>query len=78
MSRKLFVDRARIVSAVRAYLDGEGFLEVETPVLQPLYGGALARPFTTHHNALDRRALPAHRHRALPQAPDRGWPGARV
>jgi lysyl-tRNA synthetase, class II len=54
-SRKLFVDRARIVSAVRAYLDGEGFLEVETPVLQPLYGGAMARPFTTHHNALDRR-----------------------
>jgi lysyl-tRNA synthetase class 2 len=53
-ARKLFVDRARIVSAVRAYLDGEGFLEVETPVLQPLYGGALARPFTTHHNALDR------------------------
>jgi lysyl-tRNA synthetase, class II len=54
-ARKLFVDRARVVSAVRAYLDGEGFLEVETPVLQPLYGGALARPFTTHHNALDRR-----------------------
>jgi lysyl-tRNA synthetase class 2 len=53
-ARALFADRARIVSAVRAYLDGEGFLEVETPVLQPLYGGALARPFTTHHNALDR------------------------
>jgi lysyl-tRNA synthetase class 2 len=52
--RKLFADRARIVSAVRAYLDAEGFLEVETPVLQPLYGGALARPFTTHHNELDR------------------------
>jgi lysyl-tRNA synthetase, class II len=53
-ARKLFADRARIVSAVRAYLDGESFLEVETPVLQPLYGGAMARPFTTHHNALDR------------------------
>ncbi len=53
--RKLFADRARIVSAVRAYLDGEGFLEVETPILQPLYGGAMARPFTTHHNALDRQ-----------------------
>jgi lysyl-tRNA synthetase class 2 len=52
--RHLFMDRARIVSAVRAYLDGAGFVEVETPVLQPLYGGALARPFTTHHNALDR------------------------
>jgi lysyl-tRNA synthetase, class II len=54
-ARRLFADRARIVSAVRAYLDSEGFLEVETPVLQPLYGGALARPFTTHHNALDRQ-----------------------
>jgi lysyl-tRNA synthetase class 2 len=53
-ARRLFVDRARIVSAVRAYLDGEGFVEVETPVLQPLYGGAMARPFVTHHNALDR------------------------
>jgi lysyl-tRNA synthetase, class II len=53
-ARQLFIDRARIVSAVRAYLDGDGFIEVETPVLQPLYGGALARPFTTHHNALDR------------------------
>jgi lysyl-tRNA synthetase class 2 len=53
-TRTLFVDRARIISAVRGYLDGAGFVEVETPVLQPLYGGALARPFTTHHNALDR------------------------
>jgi lysyl-tRNA synthetase, class II len=53
-SRRLFVDRARVISAVRAELDGEGFIEVETPVLQPLYGGAMARPFTTHHNALDR------------------------
>jgi lysyl-tRNA synthetase class 2 len=52
--RKLFAERAKIVAAIRSYLDGEGFLEVETPVLQPLYGGALARPFTTHHNALDR------------------------
>jgi lysyl-tRNA synthetase class 2 len=54
-ARQMVHDRARIVSAVRAYLDGEGFLEVETPVLQPIYGGALARPFTTHHNALDRQ-----------------------
>ncbi len=52
--RRLFADRARIIAAIRAYLDGEGFIEVETPVLQPIYGGALARPFTTHHNALDR------------------------
>jgi len=53
-ARRLFTQRAKIVSAVRAYLDSQGFLEVETPVLQPLYGGALARPFTTHHNVLDR------------------------
>ena len=53
-TRRVFIDRARIISAVRAYLDENGFVEVETPVLQPLYGGALARPFTTHHNALDR------------------------
>jgi lysyl-tRNA synthetase class 2 len=53
-TRRLFVDRARIISSVRASLDAAGFVEVETPVLQPLYGGALARPFTTHHNALDR------------------------
>jgi lysyl-tRNA synthetase class 2 len=53
-TRGLFVARAKIISAIRGYLDGEGFIEVETPVLQPLYGGALARPFTTHHNALDR------------------------
>ena len=52
-ARKMFVIRARIVSAVRRFLDQQGFLEVETPVLQPLYGGAAARPFVTYHNVLD-------------------------
>ena len=51
--RALFIARTRLISSIRAYLDGQGFLEVETPILQPLYGGATARPFTTHHNALD-------------------------
>jgi len=53
-TREVFRRRGQTITAVREYLDGEGFVEVETPVLQPLYGGALARPFTTHHNALDR------------------------
>ena len=51
--RDTFVLRARLVSALRSFLDGKGYLEVETPVLQPIYGGASARPFTTHHNALN-------------------------
>jgi lysyl-tRNA synthetase, class II len=49
----VFRKRSAIVSAVRAFLDQRGFLEVETPILQALYGGASARPFVTHHNALD-------------------------
>jgi len=48
-----FVKRAAIIKTIRNFLDDRGFLEVETPVLQPLYGGANARPFTTHHNTLD-------------------------
>ncbi|MEC9050316.1 MAG: lysine--tRNA ligase, partial [Candidatus Neomarinimicrobiota bacterium] len=51
--RETFVNRAKIIKSVRNYLDNRGFLEVETPVLQPLYGGANARPFTTRYNALD-------------------------
>ena len=48
-----FINRAAIIRSIREFLDNKGFLEVETPVLQPLYGGANARPFTTHHNSLD-------------------------
>ena len=51
--REVFRKRAGIITALRRFLDDQGFLEVETPVLQPLYGGASARPFKTHHNALD-------------------------
>ena len=53
-TRDLFVARAKVVTAIRRYFDSEGFIEAETPILQPLYGGALARPFVTHHNVLDR------------------------
>ena len=50
--REVFVKRARTIKALRDFLDGEGMLEVETPILQPVYGGAAARPFVTHHNQL--------------------------
>jgi lysyl-tRNA synthetase class 2 len=50
--REVFITRAKILGALRHFLDGRGFLEVETPILQPIYGGAAARPFITHHEQL--------------------------
>jgi lysyl-tRNA synthetase class 2 len=52
-SRRVFEARSRIIAAIRAFMSARGYLEVETPMMQPIAGGALARPFTTHHNALD-------------------------
>ena len=52
-AREIFSMRARLVHGIRAFLDARGFLEVETPMMQPIPGGAIARPFKTHHNALD-------------------------
>lgn len=51
--KEIFVKRSKIISAMRRYFDDQGWLEVETPVLQPIHGGAAARPFATHHNTLD-------------------------
>ncbi len=52
-SRKVFVTRAKTIASFRRQLEAHGYIEVETPMMQPLYGGAAARPFTTHHNTLD-------------------------
>ena len=51
--KQVFVNRTRIIQAIREFLNRQDFIEVETPILQPIYGGAFARPFITHHNALD-------------------------
>ncbi|MEP7308139.1 MAG: lysine--tRNA ligase [Acidobacteriota bacterium] len=52
-SRRVFETRSKVIAAIRAFMSARGYLEVETPMMQPLAGGALARPFTTHHNTLD-------------------------
>jgi lysyl-tRNA synthetase class 2 len=81
--REIFRKRSRVITEIRKYLDGEGFLEVETPILQPSAGGALARPFTTHHNALDcdfylRIALELHLKRLIVGGFDRVYEIGRV
>ncbi len=81
--RETFITRARVVSAIRRFLDSRGFLEVETPVLQPSAGGAAARPFDTYHNALDRQlflriALELHLKRLIIGGYDRVYEIGRI
>jgi lysyl-tRNA synthetase class 2 len=76
--RQVFEARARLISSIRRFLDDRGFLEVETPVLQSLYGGANARPFIHPSQHAGHRLLPAHCHRTVSQAAHCGRHRARV
>jgi len=71
-SREIFETRARIVRELRKFFDGRGYIEVETPMMHPIAGGAAARPFVTHHNTLDIDLYLRIAAGAVPEAPDGG------
>ena len=77
-SREVFRARSRTVDYIRRFFIDRGFLEVETPMMHPIPGGAVARPFVTHHNALDTEPLPARRAGVVSQAARGGRLRARV
>ena len=72
--RDVFRKRSQIISIIRQHMEEDGYMEVETPVLQEILGGANAKPFITHYNALNTEKLPAYCYRAAPQASDCGRP----
>jgi len=71
--KEVFIKRTKLFNAMRQFFNDAGYLEVETPVLQAIPGGASARPFITHHNALDIRALYAYCQRTLSKTPYCRW-----
>jgi lysyl-tRNA synthetase class 2 len=72
-SMEVFQKRIAIVREIRRFLEDRGFIEVETPMMQAIPGGAAAAPFKTHHKRARSRPLPPNRSRALFEAPSRGW-----
>ena len=72
-SQRVFKTRSSIIQSIREFFVARGYLEVETPMMQPIPGGAAARPFVTHHNALDMRTVSSHCAGALSEAPGNRW-----